>query len=173
MAMSAKCPPIPERSSLAEVARVLGISTGQVELRVRDGTFNKISAGEVNVSECIRNFVAAARREARRELDGEKVRQLRNQNERLEGQVIPTDTVEHAVLAFVQLVKDNVTGLAGRLASELAHTNEAPVVRARLREEIAAAFNAAYEALKPVVAAAGRAQARVGKPGDDASQEPG
>lgn len=171
MAMKPKCPPIPPHSAPEEVRRVLGISTGEWDKCVKDGTFKKISRGECDVADCVQSYVAKARRAARQELDDERVRKLRNENARLEGDVIPLAQAQDAAMAFAQLVKSNVEGIPGRVASELARADDAAVVRTRLREEVATAFNAALEAFRSLFKK--DAGGRGGDPGGGAAEEPG
>jgi hypothetical protein len=147
---------LPELVGRADAAKLLGLGIGRFEGMISRGELPAGgNGGSWNPVELVKRFAAVvAGSGTRAELDKQRVRRAKNENDKFEGNVVPLDGVLDVIERYVRAITYNEDNIAGRLAMDLAGIDDAAVRKHTIRGAIIQARDLAraefIEALRQV-----------------------
>lgn len=132
---------LPELVGRADAAKLLGLGIGKFEGMISRGDLPEGgNGGSWNPVELVKRYAFfVSGFGTRAELDKQRVRRAKNENDKFEGTVVPIDQVIPIVEEVFAAIVYNEDNVAGRLAMDLAGVEDAAVRKHALRDAIIAA----------------------------------
>lgn len=132
------------RTSTTDLARVLGCSRATVVKLRKRGVLRPTAPGKFDIAQAVQAYTAwvahghqtAAQDSARAETERERQRKLRLSNDALQARLIPAGQVRSLADEVSRAVAEAVDPLPGRVAADIAATENPALIRRRLRDEV-------------------------------------
>lgn len=134
----------PDDVPLQQIAAVLGISDRQVRSLTTEGVFETVARARYPLAKTVQAYIAYVARgrvatkhaEKRSAIEDERLRRLRIENDREEGNTVPLYEAQAAFNAAMVLIAARMDALPSRHASELAAMSDAGKIRHFLKDVI-------------------------------------
>lgn len=145
-----------ERVSTNVLAEILGVTRETIRLRNKDGTLSAVSRGKYNLAEAVQAYISYCENghqsgeaaSVRQDVDYQRARKLKLENDRVEGRTLDVDEV-HAVFAEAMiLIRQRLVALPSRNDAELAGTSDRAEVRDIIEREVNATLANVAEGLQ-------------------------
>lgn len=134
---------VPKLIGTGDLARVLGVTRETVRLRKNDGTFEEVSRGKYDLAKTVQAYIAYVDRDrqskeiasAKHDVEVERARKLKLENDRVEGSSLDADEVKGVFAQSFILLRQRMSAMPARMDAELAGTSDRIEVRDILERE--------------------------------------